>query len=64
MYADAQGYAYFCSGGGDNPVVWKIDTGNFDGPSSTAPSEVNKVTMTDTCYDGVVRSLAGNKRFE
>ena len=63
MCVDAKGYAYFCTGLGDDPVVWKVDTGNANGPSSTAPSEVNTVDLTDICYDGVVRSLTGGKRF-
>ncbi len=63
LYVDAKGYAYFCSGQGGvaNAVVWKVDTGNTNGPSSTAPSEINRVTLTRNCLDGVVRSLTGNK---
>ncbi len=61
LYVDALGYAYFCAGEyGNVPVVWKVNTG---GPSSTAPSEINKVDLTVGCSDGVVRSLTGEKRF-
>lgn len=47
---DASGYAYFC-----DSVVWKVATGNANGPSSTTPpSEINDVSLSDACNDGVV----------
>lgn len=53
---DAKGYAYFCTQTGPSTgSVYKVATGNANGPSSTAPSEVNRLTISYTCYDGVVR---------
>lgn len=51
----AKGNAYYCI----NTGAFKIATGNENGPSSTAPTEINYVTWTDTgsCYDGVVSRL-------
>lgn len=54
----ANGHVYFCAGdslGSTTGAVWKVATGNANGPSNTAPSNVgNPVTITDSCYDGLV----------
>lgn len=42
------------SGFGVPSAVWKVDTGNVDGPTSTSPTEVNRVQLSSNCYDGVV----------
>lgn len=50
----AQDHVYYC-GSGFGGGVWKVATGNSNGPSdSTPPSEVNAVPLSGPCQDGTV----------
>lgn len=50
----AQDHVYFC-GSGSAGGVWKVATGNANGPSdSTDPSEVNALPLSAACQDGTV----------
>lgn len=54
---DAKGYAYFCTGSSSDGLgrVWKVATGNANGPSSNGMEEITELVFEeDGCNDGAV----------
>jgi hypothetical protein len=60
--SDFDNHVYFSAHTGSGGRVFKVATGNANGPSSDAPVEINMLSFSNTgagkeFYDGVVRPL-------